>query len=307
MATDSPSSSSRSRSWSAPSSSHPPSRYITSNCGAGGRAAELGRGPRGAGSYTLRSGAWPVIVERSASSRTSRPRPPASTTPASPSTSSCSGVFSSATTAASPAAMTARGSPSPHSPTARRPHRRLQHRDDRSLDLAAPIEATTRSTPRCSAAPSSAASMSCSSPPDSAAARGGDVGDTAQNLRQDHPGVAARAVERAGRQGGRRLTTSADLASVLASASAERMVNSMLMPVSESATGNTLSRLISSMWVIRSPTAVCAQSRNADASSARFDPAAPTPPRSHLLAPPSVGASLSTRDDSADHVTPAVC
>ena len=43
------------------------------------------------------------------------------------------------------------------------------------------------------------------------------------------------------------LTTSADFASVLASASAERMVNSMFAPVSESATGNTLRRLISSM------------------------------------------------------------
>ncbi len=38
-----------------------------------------------------------------------------------------------------------------------------------------------------------------------------------------------------------------ELVPTLASASAERMVNSMLAPVSESATGNTLSRLISSM------------------------------------------------------------
>ena len=47
-----------------------------------------------------------------------------------------------------------------------------------------------------------------------------------------------------------------DRAAEFASASADRMVNSMLVPVSESATGNTLSRLISSVWVIRSPTAV---------------------------------------------------
>src|SRR3984957_9303787 len=72
-------------------------------------------------------------------------------------------------------------------------------------------------------------------------------------------------------------TTSADFASVLASASAERMVNSLFPPVSESATGNTLSRLISSMWVIRSPTDVCAQSRKANASSARPGSASPDP------------------------------
>ena len=66
------------------------------------------------------------------------------------------------------------------------------------------------------------------------------------------------------------------------------MVNSMLAPVSESATGNTLSRLISSMWVIRSLTAVCAQSRKADASSRRSE----VPSVTHLLrASPPVGAA----------------
>src|SRR5271170_4093538 len=84
------------------------------------------------------------------------------------------------------------------------------------------------------------------------------------------------------------LTTSVDFASVLASASAERMVNSMFTPVSESATGNTLSRLISSMWVIRSPTEVCAQSRKANASSARHGSVSPDPtcPNPMLKAPP---------------------
>ena len=50
-------------------------------------------------------------------------------------------------------------------------------------------------------------------------------------------------------------------------ATAARMVNSMLVPVSESATGKTLRRLISSVWVIRCATAVWAQRRNADAST----------------------------------------
>ena len=288
MATDSPSSSSRSRSWPAASSSHPPSRYITSNCGAGGRAASSGAARRGAGSYTLRLGAWPVIVERSASRSTSRPRPPASTTPASPSTSNCSGVFSSATTAASPAAVTACGSPSPAfaafstaSPAA------FSTETIVPLTSRPPIEATTSSTPRCSAAPSNAASMSRSSPPESAAACAVTSAMPRRICDRITPELPRAPLSAPDDRAAAVLATSADFASVLASASAERMVNSMLTPVSASATGNTLSRLISSMWVIRSPTAVCAQSRNADASSARLGPASPDPtlvppPRAYL-------------------------
>jgi hypothetical protein len=57
-----------------------------------------------------------------------------------------------------------------------------------------------------------------------------------------------------------------------ACAHAERIVNSMFVPVSASATGNTLSRLISSVWEIRSPTAAWAQFRKAEASSRRAIP-----------------------------------
>ncbi len=49
--------------------------------GAARRAS--GCSARGDSSYTVRAGAGPVMVDRSASSRTSRPRPPASTAPAS--------------------------------------------------------------------------------------------------------------------------------------------------------------------------------------------------------------------------------
>ena len=63
--------------------------------------------------------------------------------------------------------------------------------------------------------------------------------------------------------------TSPEAAAGSASTNAERMVNSMLAPVSESATGKTLSRLISSAWRSRSPTAVWAQSCRAVASNRR--------------------------------------
>ena len=66
-----------------------------------------------------------------------------------------------------------------------------------------------------------------------------------------------------------------------ARAHAARMVNSMFVPVSASATGKTLSRLISSVWTMRPATAVCAQSRRVVASSRRADIPPPThePPR----------------------------
>jgi len=81
------------------------------------------------------------------------------------------------------------------------------------------------------------------------------------------------------------------------SANAERIVNSMLAPVSESATGKTLSRLISSMWVIRSLTAVCAQSRRVIASNTRSCVVHEVARGTHLLcasvprrSPPGAGA-----------------
>ena len=79
------------------------------------------------------------------------------------------------------------------------------------------------------------------------------------------------------------------------------MVNSMLVPVSASATGKTFSRLISSVWAIRSPTEVWAQSRRADASSRRPDFAnsyPPPTPQTDLA----VGVSLSTAPDIAGHI-----
>ncbi|OBC02201.1 hypothetical protein A5782_18820 [Mycobacterium sp. 852002-40037_SCH5390672] len=53
--------------------------------------------------------------------------------------------------------------------------------------------------------------------------------------------------------------------------------------MSESATGNTLSRLISSMCVIRSLTAVCAQSRRVIASRRRSCDVSAVPRVTHLL------------------------
>src|SRR5215218_7783603 len=86
-------------------------------------------------------------------------------------------------------------------------------------------------------------------------------------------------------------TTSSLSDSASAYAHAERMVNSMFVPVSASATGNTLSRLISSVCEMRSPTAVCAQSRRAEASSRRAD--IQTLPARRAA----VGASLATLAD----------
>ena len=202
------------------------------------------------------------MVERSASSRTSRPRPPASTTPASASTSSCSGVFSNAMTAASPAAVIARASPSPvfaycstTSPAAC------------STDTIVPgtswppIDAITSSAPWRSAAPRIAESISCRSPAASAvtSAIPRRIWDRITPELPRAPFSAP--TDKAAATRVTSPTPVREIATVLASASAERIVNSMLMPVSESATGNTLSRLISSMWVIRSPTAVCAHWR----------------------------------------------
>ncbi len=78
--------------------------------------------------------------------------------------------------------------------------------------------------------------------------------------------AAPRAAPPAASAGGLRRRRSSGR-SASACAHADRMVNSMLVPVSASATGKTLSRLISSVWVIRWPTAVCAQARRAEASS----------------------------------------
>ncbi|OBK91387.1 hypothetical protein A5652_10845 [Mycobacterium sp. 1165178.9] len=70
----------------------------------------------------------------------------------------------------------------------------------------------------------------------------------------------------------------------------------MLAPVSESATGKTLSRLISSMCVIRSLTAVCAQSRRVIASRRRSCDVSAVPRVTHLLRDSSgVGASVAVR------------
>ena len=85
--------------------------------------------------------------------------------------------------------------------------------------------------------------------------------------------------------------TSSTVARVSACAQAARMVNSMFVPVSASATGKTLSRLISSVCLIRSATALCAQLRRAGASSRR---AAIAPP--HPCA--TVGVRLSSRADT---------
>ena len=100
---------------------------------------------------------------------------------------------------------------------------------------------------------------------------GGDVGEAAQDLRQDDARVAAGALQRAlGERGGHRHHVDRRRRES-ARAHAARMVNSMFVPVSASATGKTLSRLISSVWAIRPPTAVWAQCRRVVASSRRAD------------------------------------
>ncbi len=109
------------------------------------------------------------MVERNASSRTSRPRPPASTAPASASTSSCSGVFSSAMTAASPAAVTAPANPScAHWSTAPAAARSTETIVPGTSTP--PIDATTNSTPRHNAAPRALASTARNTAPEAAAA-----------------------------------------------------------------------------------------------------------------------------------------
>ncbi len=65
--------------------------------------------------------------------------------------------------------------------------------------------------------------------------------------------------------------TSSPASHASACAHAARIVNSMFVPVSASATGKTFSWLISSVWLISSATAACAQRRRVDASSRRAD------------------------------------
>src|ERR1700741_4703206 len=176
--------------------------------------------------------------------------------------------FSSATTAASPAAVTARAIPSPaHSSTASAAARNTEMMVPGTSRP--PIEVMTRSTPRRSAAARVTASISGNSPPESAAAPAVTSAIPRRiwdRITPELPRAPFSApVDRAPATRATQPAPPSTVARAFASAKAERMVNSMLAPVSESATGKTLSRLISSMCVIRSLTAVWAQSRRATA------------------------------------------
>ena len=148
--------------------------------------------PALAGWYSAGCGECPVSVEVIASSSTSSPRPPASTTPALASTSSCRGRLRP-------------GRRRPPRPPIRRPRpgpRRRPRRPRRRPAAAcstetmvpgtvSPTDATTRPTACRSAAPNTAPSTSVKSPSALVGRLGGDVGEAAQDLRQDDPGVAA--------------------------------------------------------------------------------------------------------------------
>ena len=286
---------------SAPSASQPPSRYITSNCGGAGVRGGVRR-QRGAAPARTRArcGACPVIVAVSASSRTSRPRPPGV---------DHAGVGQHVELLGG---------------LLQRDHRGVAGGDDR---LRQPVAvagalldgarrrpaAPRRSCPATSSPPIEATTSSTAAPQRRTEQRGVDVVQLAARSRRPR----ARSTSAMPRRICDRITpelprapcsapadsaaavwaTSSDFGAASASASAERMVNSMFAPVSASATGNTLSRLISSMWVIRSLTAVCAQSRNAGASSRRPG-SSPDPTSLHLLAPPRCAPAYPIRGDS---------
>ncbi|CAG6986012.1 hypothetical protein PICSAR164_02027 [Mycobacterium avium subsp. paratuberculosis] len=146
-----------------------------------------------------------------------------------------------------------------------------------------PIEVMTSSTPRCSAAPSTAASMRANSPPARAAAVAVTSATPRRICDRITPELPRAPFSAPVDSAAAARATQPGPPAACSSASAERMVNSMLAPVSESATGKTLSRLISSMWVIRSLTAVCAQSRRAAASSGRSCEVHELPRVTHLL------------------------
>jgi len=155
-----------------------------------------------------------------------------------------------------------------------------------------PIDATTSPTPWRSAAPNTAGSMSASRPSVSAdaeavtSARPRRICDriTPELPRAPCRPPSARAAVTSTR------SPAVEWPCRSALASAERMVNSMLVPVSASATGKTLSRLISSVCTMRSSTASCAQSRRPAESNRRPD-----------IPPPLSAASLTTVCDIPRH------
>ena len=234
----------------------------------------------GDGTYSARAGVWPVRVAASASSNTSSPRPPASTTPHSASTPSCSGVLSSAVTAASAAASTVPAKSSPASAQSSARAAAACSTDTIVPGTSSPIEPTTSTTPCRSPAPSSTASTSASWFSVSAAAEAVTSARPRRICDKITPELprAPRSAPRA--RAATTCDTSPDLlACRSASANAARIVNSMFVPVSASATGNTFSRLISSACTTSPPTAAWAQSSRPDASNRRPDMTPPRPLR----------------------------
>ena len=169
------------------------------------------------------------------------PCPPASTTPARASSGSCSGVRR-----RPPRRRRARaGRPRPAVARAREPRRpaAAATREDRALDRVG--DGGPRLGRRRGAGPARSVARV-------AASRvAGRVGEAAQQLATDHAGVAARAEHRAAGQGreapatGRRRVTPLN-----ALAAPARMVVARFVPVSQSATGKTLSRSISARCVL---------------------------------------------------------
>ena len=191
----------------------------------------------------------PATTWRHAASSSSNPRPPASTTPASRSTGSRSGVLGHRV------ARGARRSFEHADQGASRP-RPLQ----RSTDSAAArttvriVPSTGRSTASY-AASAARRSPAATSAPDDRVERRERVGEPAQDLGQDHARVAARPHERAVANGladllhcGRR-PSACDAVSSSARTTDSR-VSAMFVPVSPSGTGYTLSAL-SSSWCER--------------------------------------------------------
>ena len=170
MATDSPSSSRRRRSFSTPVASQPRSRYITSNCGAAGELVTAMSACGGEGTYSCLRGACPVNTVLIASSSTSSPRPPASTTPASARTSSWPVVLSSETSAASAAANTTSASSAPSAAACSAAAAASCSTDTIVPGTVSPIDVAARLTACRRAAPSRAPSISARPPARAAAA-----------------------------------------------------------------------------------------------------------------------------------------
>ncbi len=235
----------------------------------------------GAGWYSARCGACPASVVVIASSRTSSPRPPASTTPASGEHVELLWGLLQGDAAASEAdadhrdevGAVGRG-------VLGRTGGGLQHRDDGAGHrLADRGDDQSDRVTQCGAEHGAV-----------------DVGEARRPVRRPpRPSTSARprricdrmtpelprAPCNAPSASAAATATTSSVGRESARAHADRIVNSMFVPVSASATGKTLSRLISSVWAMRPPTAVWAQSRRVVASSRRADmpPPSPKPPR----------------------------